>query len=97
MATKRFRSEENSPVALEAVKRMGLAIEADHGNRSSMMEDLRFSHGEQWPDEIKMQRQLDKRPCLTINKTDAMVRQVVNEMRQQRPRCVVHPVVDGAD
>lgn len=96
MATKRFRNE-HSPVAIEAVTRMGLAVEADHDNRSSMLEDLRFSHGEQWPAEIKMQRQLDKRPCLTINKTDAMVRQVVNEMRQQRPRCVVHPVGDGAD
>jgi hypothetical protein len=39
-----------------------------------------------------MQRMLDRRPCLTINKTDTFVRSVVNNMRQQRPRIKVHPV-----
>lgn len=86
-----------SPVAEEAIKRMNIAIEADSGNRSSMLEDLRFSHGEQWPDEIRMQRELDRRPCQTINKTDTFVRSVVNNMRQQRPRIKVYPVADGAD
>ncbi len=88
---------QNSPVAKEAIERMGIAIEAESTNRAEMLEDLRFSHGEQWPDAMKMQRQLDKRPCLTINKTDTFVRSVVNNMRQQRPRIKVHPVSDGAD
>jgi hypothetical protein len=44
-----------------------------------------------------MARMLDRRPCLTINKTDTFVRSVVNNMRQQRPRIKVHPVSSGAD
>ncbi len=87
----------NSPVAEEAVARMNMAIEADSGNRAAMLEDMKFSHGDQWPDEIRMQRELDRRPCQTINKTDTFVRAVVNNMRQQRPRIKVHPVADGAD
>lgn len=61
------------------------------------MEDLRFAAGDQWPAEIEMQRKLDRRPCLTINKTDTFIRSTVNNMRQQRPRIKVHPVSDGAD
>lgn len=81
----------------EARERLKLAIDAYGGNRSSMKEDLDFSHGDQWPDQIEQQRKIDKRPCLTVNKTDAFVRQAVNNMRQQRPRIQVHPVADGAD
>lgn len=93
------RSSKNtiSPVAEKARECMRLAIEADGGNREAAIEDLNFSMGDQWPVEIQMQRQLDRRPCLTINKTDTFVRSVVNNMRQQRPRIKVHPVGDGAD
>jgi len=81
----------------KAVACMNQAVDADTENRAAAIDDLHFSYGEQWPSEIKMQRQLDKRPCLTINKTDTFVRAVVNNMRQQRPRIKVHPVSDGAD
>lgn len=84
-------------VTEEARARLQLAIEADGGNRAAAMDDLKFAAGDQWPAEIQMQRQLDRRPCLTINKTDTFVRSVVNNMRQQRPRIKVHPVSDGAD
>lgn len=94
MASKRSGTSE---VAERAIKCMNIAVDADAGNRAAAIEDLKFSHGDQWPAEIKMQRQLDRRPCLTINKTDTFVRSVVNNMRQQRPRIKVHPIDDGAD
>lgn len=81
----------------EAKDRLHLAIDSDNGNRQAAHDDLQFAAGEQWPNEVRMARQLDKRPCLTINKTDTFVRSVVNNMRQQRPRIKVHPVADGAD
>ncbi len=76
---------------------MSLSIDAESNNRAAAQEALKFGAGEQWPAALKMQRQLDGRPCLTINKTDTFVRSVVNNMRQQRPRIKVHPVSDGAD
>jgi hypothetical protein len=81
----------------EARARIQLAIDAEGLNRQEAQEALRFSAGDQWPAPMKMQRELDQRPCLTINKTDTFVRSVVNNMRQQRPRIKVHPVSDGAD
>jgi hypothetical protein len=77
---------------------MQLCIDAEGSNRAAAQEDIRFSSlGEQWPTQIRMQRDMDRRPCLTINKTDTFVRSVVNNMRQQRPRIKVHPVSGGAD
>lgn len=73
------------------------AEENESSDRSKALQALRFENGDQWPQEIQLQRELENRPCLTVNKTRAMVRQVLNGMRQQRPRMVVHPVGDGAD
>lgn len=91
------KGREFSEVATRAMACMNTAVEADGVNRAAAIEDLKFSYGDQWPAEIQMQRQLDRRPCLTINKTDTFVRSVVNNMRQQRPRIKVHPVDSGAD
>jgi len=97
---KNMAKDKSSPaqsVADEAKSRLQLAIDADSQNRIAADDDLKFAAGDQWPTAIKMQRELDRRPCLTINKTDTFVRNVVNNMRQQRPRIKVHPVADGAD
>lgn len=85
-----------SEIVTEMRRRLRLAQEADGGNRADMLEDIRFSFGEQWPAAMKMARQQEGRPALTINKTDTFVRSVVNNMRSQRPRIRVHPVSDGA-
>lgn len=82
----------------EIRENLRLAEEYDSQNRNSALEDFKFSAiGEQWPPELQTQRDLENRPCLTINWTDSLVRQVTNAMRQQRPRIKVHPINDGAD
>lgn len=86
-----------SEITDEMRRRLKLARDAEGGNRTDMLEDLRFSFGDQWPAQMKITRQQEGRPALTINKTDTFVRSVVNNMRAQRPRIRVHPVADGAD
>lgn len=81
----------------DAVDFMRDADEADSLNRVGMMEDLRFSLGDQWPTEVENSRFLEARPCLTINKTDPYIRQITNQMRQQRPRGRAHPVDSKGD
>jgi hypothetical protein len=81
----------------QAVECVRLCETAEGANRAQASDDLQFSHGDQWPQQIKMQRMLDHRPCLTINKTDTFERSVINTMRQQRPRIKVDPVDSGAD
>lgn len=65
--------------------------------REEGLEDLRFGKGEQWPSQVATQRELEGRPCLTINLQPAFIRQVVNEGRQNRPQIKVRPVDSYAD
>lgn len=72
--------------------------DAESENRVISLDDIRFARlGEQWPTDIVRQRQIEQRPCLTINKMKAFIRQVVNDSRQNKPSIKVHPVDSGAD
>jgi hypothetical protein len=74
------------------------AHDAESENRNVALDDLRFARlNEQWPEQIRKQRELDGRPILTINKMPAFIRQVVNDSRQNRPQIKVKPVDDKAD
>ena len=79
----------------EAVEFLRLVTEVESVNRADGLEDLRFSTGEQWPAEVQQSRTLEARPCLTINKIDAHIRQITNAQRQQRPQIRAH-ALDGA-
>ena len=84
-------------IITECAQNLKIAVEAETQNRAEGIKDLKFAAGDQWPAMIQTARELEHRPCLTINKTDAFVRQAVNNMREQRPRIQVHAVADGAD
>jgi len=72
--------------------------DAESDNRQAALDDIRFSRlGEQWPRTIEQQRRYEQRPCLTINKMPAFIRQVVNDSRQNKPSIKVHPVDSNAD
>jgi hypothetical protein len=72
--------------------------EAEKENRLCALDDIKFSRlEEQWPETIVKQRATEQRPCLTINKLPAFIRQVVNDARQNKPSIKVHPVDSGAD
>lgn len=82
----------------EAMEAFDLAVEAESDNREAAQEDLRFARlSEQWPDTIRKQRELDGRPCLTINDLPAFIRQVVNDARQNKPSIKFHPVDSAGD
>ena len=74
------------------------ADERENDTRVEALDDLRFARlGEQWPTNIKQARELDGRPCLTINKMPAFIRQVVNDARQNKPSITVNPADNRAD
>lgn len=81
----------------QARERFRLASDAEESIRREALEDLRFRAGEQWPENIKIDRQNSGRPCLTINRIPQFLRQVTNEIRQNRPSIQVNPVDDQAD
>lgn len=74
------------------------AQEHENENRLDALDDIRFARlGEQWPEKIRKDRELEGRPCLTINRLPAFIRQVVNDARQNRPAITCHPVDSGSD
>lgn len=81
-----------------ALKLYDLSIEANAENVRNWLDDMRFSRlGEQWPENVKRKRELEGRPCLTLNKLPSFIRQVTNDARQNSPSIKYHPVGDGAD
>lgn len=73
------------------------AIKGDNHNRIAAVADLKFLGGDQWPENIKRERELSKRPCLTFNRLPTYLHQVTNDQRQDQVGIQVHPVGDGAD
>jgi hypothetical protein len=82
----------------EAKDAFVLAADAEAENRREALDDIRFARlGEQWPERVRRDRELEGRPCLTINRLPSFIRQVVNDARQNKPAIAVHPVDDAAD
>lgn len=75
-----------------------LAAERENENREAAKSDLRFVKlNEHWPERVRQDRERDGRPCLVIPKLPAVIRQVVNDARQNKPAIAVHPVDSGSD
>jgi hypothetical protein len=99
IAIKENESENEDEDILEDAKELfERAAEVEADNRKAGLEDKRFARlGEQWDDSVKRQREIDGRPCLTINKLPAYIRQVVNDSRQNKPAIKCHPVDSESD
>ena len=82
----------------EARERFRESQDGSEFNRNNYYQDTLFSRmGVQWPRNVRIQREQESRPCLTINKLPAFIRQVVNDARQNKPSIRVSPVDSGAD
>lgn len=81
----------------EIRERFKIADQYWSDDRRAALDDIKFRAGEQWPAEIVSQREKDKRPCLTVDKLNQYVRQIVNDGRQNRPAIKVSPVDSKAD
>ena len=88
---------DDKDIIQECRERFSYSAEAEGRNRKEFEFDKRFVNGDQWDPTIRDERFSDRRPCLTVNITDAVCRRIVNACRENRPRIVVHPVGNGAD
>ena len=80
----------------EAKERFKLSRDACEENRRNWVDDVKFAKlGEQWPDKVKSKREREGRPCLTINRIPAFLRQVINDARQNTPQIKFQPVSGG--
>lgn len=82
----------------QARERFKRAVDQEQDNREQALDDIRFARlAEQWPEEVRRQRELEGRPCLTINRLPSFIRQVVNDSRMNKPSIKTHPVDSSAD
>lgn len=70
--------------------------EAEGTFRQRFADDIRFlfadpDNQEQWPANIRAERQLDGRPMLTINKTHTHWLHVVNDIKENKPSIKIRP------
>ena len=91
------KNKTDEDIIEESKKRFEIAKNASRHNREPALEDLEFLIGEQWPEKIKQQREIEQRPCLTMNQLPKFVRQVTGDARQNKPAIQVHPVDSMAD
>lgn len=71
---------------------------AENENRENFKADIRFSRlSEQWPEKMAEKRNNEGRPCLTFNRLQSVIRQVVNDARLNRPQVKVVAVDDKGD
>lgn len=92
-----FDAIKDIDIFCEARDRQRLAEDAESADRKRAKEDLTFCDlGNQWPPDRGRTLE-EESPRIVINLTKAMVRRVVNNIKQQRPRGKTHPVGDGAD
>ena len=92
-----MRKKKDVDFLTHARKRFKDAADYEFENREEALEDLEFVAGEQWPDEIRSNRDNDHQPCLTINRLPGFIRQLVSDARQNKPAIKVHPVDDQGD
>lgn len=88
-------------IIAEAKRRFKQCEEWESRARKLFLEDIKFANadsdnGYQWPNEIRRNRDVDERPCLTINKTRQHNLQIINDAKQNKPRACVRPVGNGA-
>lgn len=91
------KKKDKDAIVTEIRDRWQLGQETESDNRISSLEDQKFENGEQWDHKVKAEREKDSRPCLTINKTAGVVKQIIGDFRQNDMSIKVRPVDDQAD
>lgn len=70
------------------------AWEADF--RKAYIDDVKFAHADAvnmyaWPNAVRRNRDIDERPCLTINKVHQHNLQIINGAKQNKPSIKIRP------
>lgn len=89
------------PIIREAKDRFDYASRWENQARQYFLDDIKFANadcynGYQWPDDIRRNRDVDERPCLTINKVRQHNLQIINDCKKNKPEIKIRPTGNGA-
>jgi hypothetical protein len=108
--TRASPSDDNTPrqgvnghdsVMLEAKRRFKWCAEWEGDFRPRFIEDVKFANGDsdngyQWPNEVRRNRDVDARPCLTMNLIRQHNKNISNEARKNKASVKVVGTGNGA-
>src|ERR1017187_1243536 len=88
---------EDEKIVQEAKDRFKRCQDWESDFRRLYIADVKFSNGDsdngwQWPDDLRKDREKNKRPALTINKTAQYVKLITNNARQNKPSISIKPM-----
>lgn len=95
--SKPLPKRERDTIIKDVRERLQHAWDYDRDNRREAAIDLQFLAGDQWPEQVRIERERDKRPMLTINRLPQFVRQVTNDVRQADVAIKTSPVDNKSD
>lgn len=89
------------PVVDEAKKRFQRCLEWEAPARERFVEDIKFSYGDadngyQWPSAIRRSRDVDSKPCLTMNIIRQHNLQIINDAKRNKSEVTVMATGGGA-
>ncbi len=91
------KDDKDEELLRTARKRFEDSYDAEKENRDRYIDDTKFSTtADQWPDEVKQLRG-PGRPALTINKLNAVLKQIIGDYRQNEIAIKVRPADSNAD
>lgn len=95
-------SKKDEDIIATAKERYKYAVDRRSHNVTRQKEDIKFAASSpddpwQWDQTTVKQREIHRRPTLTINKLPLHIRQVTNDIRQNRPQIRFRPADDKAD
>lgn len=87
---------EDEKIIKEAKRRFTRCQDWEATARQHFIDDIKFGNADsynkyQWPDNVLASRELDKKPTLTVNKTQVHCLQIVNDARQNKVGIEVRP------
>ena len=91
------RDPDNQKLLEDAKALLAHAVDQEREQREKSKDDVDFFNGYQWDEELRNEREMIGRPCLTINRLPTFVDQVVGDQRQNRPQMKVRPIDSGTD
>lgn len=89
--------EDDAAIVQEAQERFKREEDFEADFWTLYVDDVKFCNADsdnkfQWPSAMTQSRELDARPCLTINKTRQHVLMIQNEIKQNMPAIKISPV-----
>lgn len=89
------------PIIKQAKDRFEHCQKWENHARRNFFEDIKFANadaynGYQWPSDIRRNRDVDERPCLTINKVRQHNLQIINDAKKNKPGIKIRATGNGA-